>query len=332
MPLSWSKFVSHSVIVSALFVCFPGCFQEAAPLDFKSQMQPLQVEMQEDAAVEVTAPGILSTYQLPIGESYQVRLLSDVFNGQLDLQTNGAYKYTPHPNFYGTDSFLFQVLNKSEVIHTGTVVLQVANVQDPPSGQPDVFSSVEDKPIRVKAPGILANDSDPDGEAIAFELLDKPKHGTFEIQEDGAFTFQPDAHWHGETSFRYKISSGGQTSDAIDVKFTVASVNDRPRLRLGTMQVEEGASVVITKDHIHASDVDNEDGKLKISITKLQHGHFELKGSPGKRLKSFSQSHIEKGNVIFKHNRSNRAPAFIVELSDGKLKVEQRMSIQFTAN
>ena len=318
-------------VLGVAILSLSACFQAAAPMQIADDQQPLERVLQEDASLTVQAPGVLAAYQLPRDQAFQVRLLSNVFNGELDLQADGSYTYTPSANFFGTDSFLFQILNGDAVVHTGTVVLDVTNVQDSPIGGADAYSTVEDKPLRIKAPGILANDSDPDGEAITFEILDEPKHGRFEIQEDGGFTFQPDANWHGETQFRYKIHSGGESSDAIDVSINVASVNDRPRLRLGTLQVEEGAEIVITEDHIHASDADNEDGALRIEIAKLQHGVFELKSQPGKRLKAFSQSHITKGNVIFKHNNSNQAPAFIVELSDGKLKVEQRMSIQFKA-
>ncbi len=319
-----------AILSCVLVFGLSSCWQKTGETALSIPNESMTINMQEDSAVSGNAPGILADFGLAKDQNYQVRVLSDVFNGTLELSADGAYNYKPHEDFYGTDSFLFQLLENEKVVHTGTVIIDIANIPDPPKPEADSYSTKEDVPLHIKAPGILANDKNPDGGDLELVLASKPEHGTLTFNDDGSFRFQPQPHWHGVTSFTYHVISGEQKSEAIPVEMTVTSVNDRPRLKLGTMVIDEGGTVQLTKEHMSGTDVDSEDPKLVFQVKSLRHGVFRLKGD-NRNLKKFSQSHIAKGNVQFLHNRSNNAPAFVMELTDGQLRVEQRMNIEFKA-
>lgn len=55
----------------------------------------------------------------------------------------------------------------------------------------------------VRGPGVLANDSDPDGDPITAELLSGTNYGDLELRRNGGFTFTPPPGFSGFTSFDY---------------------------------------------------------------------------------------------------------------------------------
>ncbi|MBO9405794.1 cadherin-like domain-containing protein, partial [Shimia sp. R9_1] len=60
-----------------------------------------------------------------------------------------------------------------------------------------------------------ANDSDPDGDPISVTLTSDVSNGTLTLDDDGSFTYTPDANFNGTDSFTYQIDDGnGETSTA----------------------------------------------------------------------------------------------------------------------
>jgi len=99
---------------------------------------------------------------------------------------------------------------------------------EPPVAKDDAYSTDEDTLLTVSAPGVLGNDSDADGDPISAVLLDDADNGILALSPDGAFTYAPDANYHGIDSFTYKANDGTADSDTATVSLTVNSVNDPP--------------------------------------------------------------------------------------------------------
>lgn len=100
----------------------------------------------------------------------------------------------------------------------------------PPVAEADAYSVPEDGLLSVSAPGLLRNDSDPDGDPLTVQttLVTAPAHGTLtSFSADGSFTYRPFANFRGTDSFVYRVSDGyGGTSDAT-VTITVQSVQQQ---------------------------------------------------------------------------------------------------------
>ncbi len=94
-------------------------------------------------------------------------------------------------------------------------------------GQP-ALETPEDTPLPVPARGVLANDTDVDGDPLTATQGSDPAHGTATLAEDGSFTYTPDADWSGVDTFTYRASDGTATSDPATVTITVTPVNDPP--------------------------------------------------------------------------------------------------------
>src|SRR5262249_49927830 len=72
-------------------------------------------------------------------------------------------------------------------------------------------------------PGVLGNDSDPDGDALTAVLANGPANGTLTLNADGSFTYTPNAGFAGSDSFTYRANDGAASSSPATVNITVTS-------------------------------------------------------------------------------------------------------------
>ena len=94
---------------------------------------------------------------------------------------------------------------------------------NPPLAVNDAAVTDEDQPVTIK---VLANDSDPDGDAIAVIGAPLAEHGVVTVNPDGSLTYQPESNYHGTDVITYTITDpSGLTSTAV-VNITVNSVDD----------------------------------------------------------------------------------------------------------
>jgi hypothetical protein len=113
----------------------------------------------------------------------------------------------------------------AETEFAGFRVAAAATVVPPPNAGPlardDAYTVEQDTLLAVETPGVLANDTDGDGDALYAEKLTDPAHGTVELDPDGALTYIPDRGFVGTDSFRYRAVDTAGESNAATVTITV---------------------------------------------------------------------------------------------------------------
>jgi len=98
-----------------------------------------------------------------------------------------------------------------------------------PDAQSEAYSTDEDTTLNVAAPGVLDNDSDPEGDPITAVLDSAPANaGSFTLNADGSFDYTPQADFNGSDSFTYFANDGQVNSAAATVTITVNAINDAP--------------------------------------------------------------------------------------------------------
>jgi VCBS repeat-containing protein len=196
----------------------------------------------EDVTLTVAAPGVLGNDSDPDGDSLIAILLSGPANGSISLNPDGSFTYTPNTNFNGTDSFTYQANDGNANSDIATVSITVNPVNDPPMAQNDTYSTDEDVTLTVAAPGVLGNDSDPDGDSLIAILLSGPANGSISLNPDGSFTYTPNTNFNGTDSFTYQANDGNGGSDMATVTITISPVNDPPVAHAGPYQTVEQTS------------------------------------------------------------------------------------------
>ena len=110
----------------------------------------------------------------------------------------------------------------------------------PPAGSPDTFTTAEDTPLSIAAPGVLGNDTDEEPSLTAALVVPPPvNHGTVVLNANGSFTFTPAPNFHGPTSFTYTAADALDTSDPVTVTIDVTPVNDAPTVANASVSTDE---------------------------------------------------------------------------------------------
>ena len=172
----------------------------------------------------------------------------------------GKVLYRPALNYHGPDSFSYTIADGHGGTATANVTLTVAAVNDAPVAQNVSARTGEDVAVPI---ALVA--ADVDGDALAFEVLDPPDHGSYVA---GVYT--PATNFNGSDSFTYRAGDGALFSNVATVQIIVDPANDPP------LAVDDSAAVsedvpraidVLAND----SDVDG-DALLMSAVTAPAHG------------------------------------------------------------
>ena len=162
--------------------------------------------------------------------------------GTVSIASDGkSLEYTPAADYFGQDVFTY-IAGDSSGSSQATVTIQVFPVQDPPTANDDVFSSVNEDDVNVLL-DLMNNDSiAPDqGETISIvSVTQGVENGAISIANNGIHVlYTPDTDFVGTDSFTYTIedSNGGQATGNVTVH--VQSVNDVPGVASDTFTVDE---------------------------------------------------------------------------------------------
>ena len=145
------------------------------------------------------------------------------------------------------DAFAFSTGANLDTTSEGQAILDAA-VNDRPTAIDDSYSVNEDGLLNVSATGVLANDTDPENDALTAVLVSGVSDGSLTLNANGSFTYTPSANFNGSDSFSYRPKDAMVNSaSAATVTITVNSVNDVPSFTKGgnqTVNEEAGAQSV----------------------------------------------------------------------------------------
>lgn len=159
--------------------------------------------------------------------------------------------YSPNTNFNGTDSFCVIVCDNGNPIlcDTSVVTVIVTPVNDPPVANNDNYSTNEDTPLNVNAPGVQSNDNDPDGTALTSTIVTGTSNGSVTLNPDGSFTYTPNANFNGTDTFVYSVCDAGipmpALCDTAVVVITVNPQNDPPFIPDTTVTTPEDTPITV---------------------------------------------------------------------------------------
>lgn len=110
---------------------------------------------------------------------------------------------------------------------TDAEIAALVVVDYPPQALGDTYTVTPDGALNAAAPGVLANDTDPNGATLTVLKVSDPTHGTVNLNADGSFTYTPDAGYTGFDAFTYKVNDGTFDSANATVSFHVDNEPDQ---------------------------------------------------------------------------------------------------------
>jgi len=151
-----------------------------------------------------------------------------------------------------------------------------------PTAASDKYGASRDDSLAVAAPGVLANDSDSNGDALTVKLDRNAAHGTLTLESNGSFKYTPTSGFTGTDEFAYAANDGKTDSAVATVTIAVgeapALFSDSftratsPSVGNGWVEVEmAGAAVVL--DGTRLSFIDTSEAVMRPLVT---HGFNEV--------------------------------------------------------
>ena len=171
-----------------------------------------------DRLATVPAPGVLGN-DVGIGAGTTAILDTPPTHGIVNLAPNGGYTYRPTAGFVGTDRFWYHP--SGLIVITTPVTITITNVA--PNAANDAYSAVTGVTLAVAAPGVLANDTDGDGDSLTASLVDGSGNGSLTLNANGGFTFKSGGSFSGTRTFTYRAFDGIAWSAIATVSITVRS-------------------------------------------------------------------------------------------------------------
>jgi hypothetical protein len=152
----------------------------------------------EDTSVVIAA---LANDSGPDGDPLAITAHTQGAHGSVSDNGDGTLTYTPEPDFNGADAFAYTSGDGCGA-DTATVHVTVTAVNDAPVAGADDYATHANTPLAIDAAaGVLANDFDPEGEALGAVLVSDVAHGLLALASDGSFSYTPgptpSATWRG---------------------------------------------------------------------------------------------------------------------------------------
>ncbi len=177
--------------------------------------------------LDVPAPGVLENdrYDYP-DRAMEAVLIQNPEHGDLCLNSDGSFAYSPDPGFIGTDGFLYVAGDVGQLFWFSEYTPVTITVYEAPVAEDDRYPFHRDMSDPWIDPliGVLRNDFDPGGLPLTVELVSGPSHGTLSyFNTDGGFLYWPDEWFLGEDTFTYRAYNGYEYSEPACVTITVTT-------------------------------------------------------------------------------------------------------------
>jgi len=164
-----------------------------------------------------------------------------------------------------------------------TVVVDVGEVNDPPSAQVGNLSTNEDVALPIDLWALVTDVETPDAN-LTFTVA-SPSGGTAVLQADGhTVLFTPTGNYSDAAGFTYSVTDTGDgaapavTVGPVAVNITVNAVNDAPVAGTTTLTTTEDSAGVDVDLRTLVADIETGDDALIFSVSAPTHGTVSLLG------------------------------------------------------
>jgi VCBS repeat-containing protein len=250
-------------------------------VDRVNNLPPVAADDSYNAAQNQTTAiggaGVLANDSDPDGNPLSTILVSGPAHGSFLLNPEGAFWYTPAAGYVGPDSFTYRAFDTQDTSGIAAVTLNVIPPNRPPVAGNDSYAVTKNQALTVAAPGVLGNDTDPDGNPLTARLVSGPGHGTVALAADGSFTYTPAANYLGPDGFTYQAGDGSLSSNTATVNLNVSGPDDPPVANNDAFTMNWNATLTIQPPGVLANDSDLKRQPLTaINPTQPAHGTLTL--------------------------------------------------------
>src|SRR5689334_6787829 len=139
--------------------------------------------------LSIADPGVLTNDSAAAGGGLDAMVVTNPSNGLLLFSAGGGLYYIPAGGFAGIDTFTYQAREAGTTLsNVATVTITVVAPNVPPVAADDAYTTNEGQRLNVNAnSGVLANDTDANGNPLTAALVGGTASGTLTLQANGSF-------------------------------------------------------------------------------------------------------------------------------------------------
>ncbi|UKS28761.1 Ig-like domain-containing protein [Paenibacillus sp. HWE-109] len=126
-------------------------------------------------------------------------------NGQLFVETGGAWTYYPKENYIGKDRFAVLVSDANGHYATSTIQVTVNAIQHAPTLDPVVI--IRNRDLGNQFVGTLLG-KDRDNDTLSYTLVQTTSHGSLTLGTSGNYEYIPTAGYYGYDAFIARVDDG----------------------------------------------------------------------------------------------------------------------------
>jgi hypothetical protein len=193
-------------------------YQTSATVTYVAQSAPANqapVARDDEAGTDqdsTVSIDVLANDSDPDGDPLTIISVTQPGSGSVRAELGGFLSYEPRAGFSGVDTFTYTISdgdggNASANVH----VLVNAVVNQAPVARDDSAVTLESTAVSID---VLANDFDPEGNALTITAVGEAANGVISVESDGTLTYVPNRRFKGEDQFTYSVSDGNTISVA----------------------------------------------------------------------------------------------------------------------
>ncbi len=179
---------------------------------------------------DTASDGVLYSYQVAATDPEGGALTYSLVSGPAGMTMDGAglVTWTPTTAQGGAQAVTVRATDGGGMFADQAYSITVTVVNDAPVAVKDVYAMIAGTTLTKPAPGVLANDTDADGDPLTIRGNGLPANGTLALAADGGFSYTPNAGYTGTDSFWYTCQDpSGARSNSVKA-FVKVSANRPP--------------------------------------------------------------------------------------------------------
>jgi hypothetical protein len=163
---------------------------------------------------------------LPLTYSVLTKPVHGALNG-----TPPNLTYRPMTNFFGADSFTFDVNDGVTNSPPATISLVVTQLFYPPTAFSQTLTNLENTALPVTLTG-----SNPQNDPLTYTILSQPSHGTLSGTAPN-LVYQPAKNYLGNDAFTFQANDGARNSAPATISIVIKATDEPPMVTAGSNQL-----------------------------------------------------------------------------------------------
>ena len=271
-----------------------------------ARLAPLELVMNEDATLKIGYAPLEQRAMALLGSAAgSVKLLGirSSAHGTVSVDDEaGRLQFRPETNYVGDASLTVVLADKFGRVYEQRLNMKLVPVNDAPTVLGESMVSAEDVPLLIEGAMLLANDRDPEGDALTISGIGRVMLGKAELLANGMIHYNPPTDQYGVTdTVEYFVSDRYGASSVAKIRILLAPVEDAPSVvSERVINAHEDQVVRIAAPLLLANDFDT-DTDARVGSTALR--------ITGVGAAEHGEVRLDDGDIVFRpeHNYNSVA-------------------------